>query len=95
MPATPRSVKSWLAAATNGYMLAMVSGLPAWQPPPPSMPTAVAGAIPVYTTPSSISHLAPGTSGYVMTMVGVTPGLYRRMFLPTRIEMAGAGRRAR
>ena len=27
-------------------------------------------------------------------MVGVTPGLYRRMFLPTRIELTGAGRRA-
>jgi len=28
-------------------------------------------------------------------MVGVTPGVYRRMFLPTRIELTGAGRRAR
>ena len=27
-------------------------------------------------------------------MVGVTPGVYRRMFLPTRIELTGAGRRA-
>ena len=27
-------------------------------------------------------------------MVGVTPGMYRRMFLPARIELTGAGRRA-